>query len=131
MRPFQALIALRKAAVTWACALWLVVLATLPFTAPFATLDAADLFGGGCARTTATRFVAPTTATSASDPDDTDDAAASEAACQRVHPATLCARALIASPTTVGAPRPTVATRGNEAVALLPRHVDRLAVLRL
>jgi hypothetical protein len=35
----------RSASLTRLCALALVVLATLPFTAPFAAIDIADLFG--------------------------------------------------------------------------------------
>jgi len=59
----------------------LVVLAALPFTAPFAALDAADLFGGGHGQTTTTvAFASPSAPTQ----DDGDDGAAS-AVFQRVH----------------------------------------------
>src|SRR5215470_15362119 len=69
---FRALVALQQARVTHLCAAWLVVLTALPFTAPFAILDAGDLFGEGFAHTSATTVAASPASTSAQDSDADD-----------------------------------------------------------
>jgi hypothetical protein len=131
MRPIRALVALQQATVTPLCAVWLVVLAALPFTAPFASLDAADLFGGGDAHTTATRVAAPTS-TPAQDNNDTDDVAASEAAFQRVHPTALCGLVPVASPEAVCSPPSVEGTLAiAPATSLLHDASDLLLALRL
>lgn len=68
--------------------MWLVVLAVLPFTAPFAAFDLADLMGGTHIRQVTAAISAGVVASSQSD--DADDVAASDSCVQRVHPAGLC-----------------------------------------
>ena len=82
--------------VTRLCAVWLVVLAALPFTAPFAALDISDFFGGGTTQKAATAVAAPA---SASAPDDNvDDTAMSEAALHRALPTAHGGLVRVASP---------------------------------
>jgi hypothetical protein len=45
MRRFDCLRVFARTTAVKVCAIWLAVLAALPFTAPFAALEAADLFG--------------------------------------------------------------------------------------
>jgi hypothetical protein len=80
---------------------WLGILAVLPFTAPFATLDAADFFGAGHSHAAGTSVAAALGSASAPD-DDADDVAASDAVLQRVHPTALDSLVLIATPLATG-----------------------------
>src|SRR6516225_1598625 len=102
MRTSNCFSRLRAAAVTELCAVWLGILAVLPFTAPFATLDAADFFGGGHEHTASTPVIAASSSIPAQD-DDADDAAASDAVFQRVNPANLGGLAPIPMPIAVDA----------------------------
>ena len=68
--------------VTRLCAIWLAVLAAVPFTAPFATFDLSDLVGGRHARNAVVTIAAPTA--SGAQTDNADDTAAPEACFQRV-----------------------------------------------
>jgi hypothetical protein len=87
---------LQRARVTRLCAVWLVVLAALPFTAPFAAFDVSDFLGGGTTHQAATTVAAPA---SASAPDDSvDDTAMSEAALHRTLPTAHSGLVRIASP---------------------------------
>jgi hypothetical protein len=72
----------RRTPITPLCAVWLVVLAALPFTAPFATLDLSDLFGGGHSQLAGTTFGTPGSITSYDD--DSDDVVVS-GSIQRAH----------------------------------------------
>jgi hypothetical protein len=92
---------LRAATVTKLCVLLLGILAVLPFTAPFATLDAADFFGAGHSHSAGASVGAAHSSASAPD-DDADDAAASDAVLQRVHPTALDGLVLIPTPLATG-----------------------------
>lgn len=74
----------------------LVVLAALPFTAPFATLNWADFVGSGRIRQIVTIVDAPVA--SCAQNDDADDAAASDACVHRVNAFRFCELAPITSP---------------------------------
>jgi hypothetical protein len=82
--------------VTRLFALWLAVLAALPFTAPFATLHLSDFADGGRAQNVFQTIAAPI-ASGAQD-NGAGDVAASAAYFQRSHPIGLCALALVMSP---------------------------------
>jgi hypothetical protein len=73
-----------------------VVLATLPFTAPFAALNWSDFLSSGRTHQVVATVDVPV-ASNAQD-DDADDAAASDACVQRVHSFRSCELALVASP---------------------------------
>jgi len=77
------------------CALWLVALATVPFTAPFATLDLSDFLGHGSASTLVETIAALPLDAQA---DTADDAASSVAFVQRSQAAVLSALAPVVSP---------------------------------
>ena len=76
--------------------MWLVVLAALPFTAPFAALNWSDFVASGRTRQVVTIVDSPV-ASSAHD-DDADDVAASDACVQRIHSFRSCELAPVASP---------------------------------
>jgi hypothetical protein len=82
--------------VTRLCAVWLIVLSALPFTAPFAALDLSDFIAGRQARTVVT--VAAPVASAAQDPDATG--AASGACFLRIHAPALRQLEPTASPVT-------------------------------
>jgi hypothetical protein len=84
----------------------LVVLAAVPFTAPFAALNWSDFVGSGRTRQIVSAVDAPV-ASSAQD-DDADDAAASDACVQRAHSFRFCELAPITSPVAGGPPAPAV-----------------------
>jgi len=77
-------------------AVWLVALVALPFTAPFASFDLADLLAAPH-KPKATETVTINGVCSPQD-DDADDAAASDACVQRISPATAFALAPVVSP---------------------------------
>ena len=112
------------------CAVCLVVLAGLPFTAPFASLDAADFFGGERTRTSAT-VIAALTSASAQD-DDADDAAVSDAIIQRVHASTLTSLTPVTS-ALVAALEPSPETAIAQTISRFVPHGTpaRPSVLRL
>ncbi len=93
------------------CAISLVILAAVPFTAPFATLDWSDFIGGkrSC---TVLELAAPVVS---SHDDDADDAAS--VALQRIRPIGLSALAPAASP---------VAGRALAAAIVFPVSPDPL-----
>jgi hypothetical protein len=76
--------------------LWLVVLATLPFTAPFATLDLTDLVGA--TRPHAVTAIVSGSAVSSPSQTDAGDATASDACLQRTHPFGRSELVLLVSP---------------------------------
>ncbi len=76
--------------------MWLVVLAVLPFTAPFAAFDLADLTGGAHTGQVTATISAGVVASSQSD--DADDVSASDSSVHRVHPTGLCQLVPAASP---------------------------------
>jgi hypothetical protein len=118
--------------VTRLCALWLAVLAALPFTAPFATLHLSDFAGGGRAQNVIEKIAAPT-ASDAQD-DAADDIAASAAYFQRSHTLGACALALVASPVASDALVSAGSTLGVPLAASGPSPHDVLAltaILRL
>src|SRR5262245_66601860 len=79
--------ALGRATTTRLCAVWLVALAALPFTAPFAAFDWSALVGGGHAQTAFT--TAAPLAQHVQD-DGADDTPASSARVQRMRSIRLC-----------------------------------------
>jgi hypothetical protein len=118
----------RTATVTRLCAVWLGVLAALPFTAPFAALDAADFFGGDHKHTATTVSAGPSSAQD----DDADDAAAADAVLQRVHPLALGDLAPISTPLAAGPVSSASTLVATETSALPPLDSSALTtVLRL
>jgi hypothetical protein len=105
MRSTSALSGLRRTRAAWLWALSLVVLAALPFTAPFASLNWSDFVGGGRTQQIVTSVGAPL-ASNAQD-DDADDAAASDACVQRAHSFRFCEFAPVTS-AVAGLPSPPV-----------------------
>jgi hypothetical protein len=87
MPSTRLLSALGRATGTRLCAVWLVALATLPFTAPFAAFDWSALVGGGDSRTT---FTTATPLASHVQDDGADDTPASNARVQRLRSIRLC-----------------------------------------
>ena len=88
--------ALNRAAAIRISAAWLVVLTALPFTAPFATVDVADLWGSGHTQPAITMISAA--GVSSSQPDDTsDDVTMADG--QHLLPTARGARMLVTSPT--------------------------------
>jgi hypothetical protein len=97
--------ALSRAAVTRVSAAWLIVLTALPFTAPFATVDVADLWGSGHTQPAVTTVSAA--GVCSSQPDDTsDDVTMTDGCGQRVLPTARGARTLVTSPTMLPATVP-------------------------
>jgi hypothetical protein len=119
----------RAATVTELCAVWLGILAVLPFTAPFATLDAADFFGGGRRIPTTAVVAAPGAAVAQGD--DADDGAACEAVFQRAHPEAFDGLAPIPAPlaSPISSAEPVAAT--GTVAARFPDSSVLEAVLRL
>ena len=103
MRSSRALSELRRTRAARLCALSLVVLAAVPFTAPFAALNWSDFVGSGRARQIVTTVGAPAAST-AQDDDADDDAAASDACVQRAHSFRFCELAPVTSPAAGGPP---------------------------
>jgi hypothetical protein len=95
MRSNRALSVLHRAPAVRLCALSLVVLATLPFTAPFAALNWSDFLSSGRTRQVVATIGIPVASNAQ---DDADDAAASDACVQRVHSLRSCELAPVASP---------------------------------
>jgi hypothetical protein len=92
MRSNRALSVLHRAPAVRLCALSLVVLATLPFTAPFAALNWSDFLSSGRTHQVVATVDVPVASNAQ------DDAAASDACVQRVHSFRSCELALVASP---------------------------------
>jgi hypothetical protein len=99
--------------------MWLVVLSALPFTAPFAALDIADLLGGEHTRSIVSAVSGP--AASHPQHDDADDVVASDASFPRVHPVTLCGLAPAGSPVARDPMRPAAAFVAH---GFFPSHDD-------
>jgi hypothetical protein len=90
--------ALNRATATRISAAWLVVLTALPFTAPFATVDVADLWGSGHTQPAITMLSAA--GVCSSQPDDTsDDVTMADGCGQHLLPTARGARTLVTSPT--------------------------------
>jgi len=129
MQSCRALAPLRRATGTRLCALWLIVLAILPFTAPFAAVDWSDLFGGSHPQQKSAT-VGATVATNAQD-DDADDVAASDACIQRTHACRFgefaavfspaAGDALVTTPTITNPPAPTLIASGASALITVLR----------
>jgi len=81
------LVALSRATSTRLCAVWLVTLAALPFTAPFAAFDWSALVGGGHSQTT---FTTAAPLPSHVRDDGADDAPASSGRVKRMRSIRLC-----------------------------------------
>jgi hypothetical protein len=96
MRSRSALSDLRRTSVARLCAVWLVALAAVPFTAPFAALNWSDFVHSG--RTPHVLSIGDTPVASSAQDDEADDAAASDACAQRVHSYRYCELAPVASP---------------------------------
>ena len=96
MPSCRALISLRRATGTRVCALWLIVFAIVPFTAPFAALHWSDLVGGSHPQKLVATVGAPVA--SNAQEDDADDAA-SDACIQRTQTCRFGELAPITSPT--------------------------------
>jgi hypothetical protein len=128
MRSNAALSALLRASATKLCAWCLSVLVVLPFTAPFAAINFADVIGGARTQTLTEKVVVPA---SAAEHENADDAAAPDVYVQRVHP--MASRHLlpIASPSagdtpasagrSVIAPAATLFAHGTSSIALALR----------
>src|SRR5262249_39480550 len=130
MRSSRALSELRRTLTARLSALWLVVLAAGPFTAPFAALDWSDLVGRGRTRPVGSTLGVPV-ASSAPD-DDADDAAASDACVQRAHSLRFCELAPVLSPVAGGPPAPSVSVLSHLGPPRSARGPSaRFAVLRL
>jgi hypothetical protein len=122
---------LRRPLIMKACAISLVVLAALPFTAPFATLDIADIFGAG-----GLHQIATATGAQLSTPqqdDNADDAAVAEGVSQRVKPAVLSGLTPFASATSAFFRPETPDASFTPGALNVPRHdaFARPDVLRL
>jgi len=96
MRSARALSELVRTRTARLCALSLVVLVTLPFTAPFATLNWADFVSSGRARRVVTSVDA--SVASCAQNDDADDVTASDVCVRRVHAFRFCELAPVTSP---------------------------------
>jgi len=97
MRSSNRLQTFARATVTRVFAVWFVVLTTLPFTAPFATVDLPEVWGHAQGPKATTTVSAP--AVGSPQPDDNaDDVATSDASGQRVLPTTRGARVSGTSP---------------------------------
>jgi hypothetical protein len=129
MRSSSALSELRRTLAARLCALSLVVLAAVPFTAPFAALNWSDFVGSGRTRQIVAA-VGASVASTAQD-DDADDAAASDACAQRAHWFRFCELTLVTSPVAGGRPAsaasilnhltPPPAARGRSALITVLR----------
>jgi hypothetical protein len=102
MRSSSALSELRRTLAARLSALSLVVLAAVPFTAPFAALDWSDFVASGRTRHIVSSVGAPV-ASSAQD-DSADDAAASDACVHRAHSFRFGELAPVTSPVAGSAP---------------------------
>jgi len=119
---------LGRATLTQACAVGLVVLAALPFTAPFAALDIADLLGGHTQNVIITVSEA---VASHAHTDDADDVTASDASVQRAHTVALGELVLVTSPVSSD-PIPPAATIADSGFASTHDNATSLTVtLRL
>jgi hypothetical protein len=108
----------------------LVVLAAVPFTAPFAALDWSDFVASGHTRHIVSAVGAPV-ASSAQD-DDADDAAASDACVHRAHSFRFCELALVTSPVAGDPPASAVSILSHLGPPLSARGPSALVtVLRL
>lgn len=128
-RPHSGHRLLRATTVTKVCAVWLVVLAALPFTTPFATLDFSDFFGGGNRQRVIETIAAP--AASSAQDDDADDAVASSACFQRIRPTALDGLAPVASPVASDAVASIDAIFSTAAVPSLAHVSTLVTTLRL
>jgi hypothetical protein len=88
------------------CAISLIVLAAVPFTAPFATLDWSDFVG----RSHSCNVLEVAAPVASSHHDRADDAASLGACVQRVQPVGLSILTLVASPVARGATTAAAAT---------------------
>jgi hypothetical protein len=95
MRSARALSELVRTRTARLCALSLVVLVTLPFTAPFATLNWADFVSSGRARRAT---IVDASVASCAQNDDADDVTASDVCVRRVHAFRFCELAPVTSP---------------------------------
>jgi hypothetical protein len=96
MRSARALSELLRTRTAKLCALSLVVLVALPFTAPFATLNWADFVSRGRTRQVVAIVDAPVA--SCAQDDDADDVAASDVCVRRLHAFRFCELAPVTSP---------------------------------
>jgi len=97
--------ALGRAAINRASAVWLIVLTALPFTAPFASVDVADLWGSGHTQPAITMVSAA--GVCSSQPNDTaDDVTMTDGCGQHLLPTARGARTLVTSPTILPATVP-------------------------
>jgi hypothetical protein len=130
MRSSSALSELRRTLAARLSALSLVVLAAVPFTAPFAALDWSDFVASGHTRQTVSTVGTPV-ASSAQD-DDADDAAASDACVQRADSFRFCELAPVTSPVASVPPALAVSTLSHLRPSLSARGPSALVtVLRL
>jgi len=97
--------ALNRGAIIRVSAAWLIVLTALPFTAPFATVDVADLWGSD--HTQSAIAMVSAAGVYSSQPDDTsDDVTMPDGYGQHLLPAARVARTLVTSPTILPATVP-------------------------
>jgi hypothetical protein len=97
LRSKNRLRALEGATITKVWAVWFVVATALPFTAPFATLDAADVWGHAHGPKAVTAVSAPDACSPQPD-DSADDLETPDGSSQRVLPTTRDVRVLVTSP---------------------------------
>lgn len=129
MRSSSALSELRRTLAARLSALSLVVLAAVPFTAPFAALDWSDFVASGRTRQTVSTVGTPV---ASSAQDDADDAAASDACVHRAHSFRFCELAPVTSPVADGPPASAISILSHLGPPLSARGPSALVtVLRL
>lgn len=130
MRSARALSELLRTRTARLCALSLVVLVALPFTAPFATLNWVDFVSSGRTGQVVTIVDAP--GTSRAQDDDADDVAASDVCVHRVHAFRFCELAAITSPVAGDPPASAVSILSDFGTTPSARSVSALGTtLRL